>query len=77
MALTQDDLNDFQLFADKRLANGGADSMAELVSAWEDQRQHNRSVAALQESHADADAGRIAPTEEVFAETRKALGLSK
>ena len=75
MAVTQDDLNDFQMYAANRLANGGAESMAELVTAWEDQRQHSQSVAALQESHANAEAGRVIPAEEVFADARKTLRL--
>ena len=74
MAVTLDDLNDFQMFAAARLSDGQAESMAELVTAWEDQRQ---SVAALQESHADAEAGRVVSAGEVFADTRKTLGLSE
>ncbi len=73
MAVTQDELNDFRLFAAQRLAV--AESMAELVAAWEEQRQHDESVAALQESHADAEAGRVVSAEEVFADARQTLGL--
>lgn len=77
MAITQDDLNDFQVFAAARLAKREADSMAELVSAWEDQRRLRQSVEALQESHADAEAGRVVPAEEAFANTRRTLDLSE
>ena len=77
MAVTSDELNDFQSFAADRLANGDAESMAELVAAWEDQRQHQQSVDALNESHADAEAGRVVPAKEVFADTRETLGLQE
>jgi hypothetical protein len=73
MAITQDDLNDFQIFAANRVASGEAESMADLVSAWEDQRQYRRSVEALQESDADAKSGRLIPAKDVFADVRKSL----
>ena len=73
MTVTQDDLNDFQMFAADRLATGEAESIADLVSAWEDQRQQRESIAALHESHADAEGGRVIPAEEVFADARKSL----
>jgi len=75
MAVTESELNDFQAFAAKRLANGGSESMSDLVSEWETDRLHRQSVDALQQSHADAEAGRVTPAEEVFADTRKTLGI--
>ena len=77
MAVTQSELNDFQAFAAKRLANGGSDSMADLVADWERDRSHRQSVDALQESHSDAEAGRVTPAAEVFEETRKTLGIQE
>ena len=77
MAVTQDELNNFQLFAAHRLANGGAESMAELVAGWEEHRQHDESVVALQESHAEAKTGRVVSAQEFFADARKTLGLSE
>ena len=71
MAVTPDDLTEFNRYAAKVLANGGAESMTELASRWEADRL---SVSALQESHADAEAGRVHSAEEVFADVRKALG---
>ena len=75
MAVTPDELSDFQLFAEARLANGGAECMAELVAAWEAKRQFEQSIAALDDSDADAEAGRVLPAEEVFADARKNLGI--
>lgn len=74
MTVTHDDLNDFQRFANAKLSNGGADSMDELVAAWHEHRAHTKSVSSLEESHADAEAGRTHPAEEVFADARKTLG---
>lgn len=77
MAVTQDELNDFQSFATEHLARGGAESMAQLVAAWEARRQHRQSIDALNESHADAESGRVIPADEVFAEARKSLDLQE
>jgi hypothetical protein len=74
MAVTQDDLNDFQRFANAKLSNGGVESMDELVAAWHEHRAHMDSLSSLEESHADAEAGRIHPAEEVIADARKTLG---
>jgi hypothetical protein len=74
MAITREDLHDFNRFADAKLAGGEADSLLDLVREWEATRQHEGSVAALRESHADADAGRVKPLDRAFAEVRKKLG---
>ena len=39
MAVTKEDLRNFQRFADGKLDNGGADSLVELASEWEAQRR--------------------------------------
>ena len=74
MALTREDLQDFNRFADARLAGGDVDSLLDLVREWEATREHEGSVAALAESHADAEAGRVKPLDRAFADVRKKLG---
>ncbi len=71
MAVTQDELNDFQLFAAHRLANAGTESMAELVAGWEEHRQHSASVAALPKFNAQAEAGCVDSAAEILADARK------
>ncbi|HEY4234093.1 MAG TPA: hypothetical protein VGM76_11740 [Lacipirellulaceae bacterium] len=39
MAVTKDDLRNFQRFADEKLDNGESDSLVELASEWEAQRR--------------------------------------
>ena len=74
MTVTPDDLNDFQRFASAKLSNGGAESIDELVAAWNEHRAHLDSLTSLEESHADAEAGRTHAAEEVFTDARKTLG---
>jgi len=74
MAVTRDDLQDFHRFADARLAGGGAGSLLDLAREWESARQHEESVAALRESDADAQAGRVKPLDGAFSEVRARLG---
>ena len=73
MATTREDLHDFTRFADARLASGEAGSLLDLVREWGATRQHEGSVAALKESHADAEANRVKPLGEAFGEVRKKL----
>lgn len=77
MPVTKDDMRDFNRFVDEKLSNGGAESLTELARQWEDQREAEQSVADLRESHADAEAGRLHPAEEVFSEVRKKLGMNE
>ncbi len=74
MAITREDLQDFNRFADTKLAGGDADSLLDLVREWQATRDHEGSVAALGESHADAEAGRVKPLDRAFADVRKKLG---
>ena len=39
MAVTREDLRDFNRFADEKLANGGAESLTELARQWEERRE--------------------------------------
>ena len=41
MAVTKDDLRKFTQFAEEVVANGGADSLVQLASEWEAQRDEN------------------------------------
>ncbi|MEQ8791114.1 MAG: hypothetical protein RIC55_32935 [Pirellulaceae bacterium] len=75
MAVTRDDLRDFNRFVDQKLSREGAESLTELARQWEEQRKYEQSVADLQESHEDAAAGRLHSAEDVFSEVRKKLGL--
>ena len=50
MAVTKEDLQGFQRFADGKLENGGADSLVELASEWEAQRR------GMSESPSEIDA---------------------
>lgn len=74
MAVTQEDLQNFNRFASAKLASGETASLFDLVREWEAMRHGDESVAALRESHADAEAGRVKPLNQAFAEIRKRLG---
>jgi len=70
MSLTQSEFERFQTFATQKLANGGADSLQELVDLWQaqdpDDSELRESLAALDEGLSDARAGRVRPAREVF-----------
>jgi hypothetical protein len=75
MAVTKDDLRDFNRFADERLSNGGANSLVDLAGEWEARRREvEETVADIRDSHADIDAGRVSSVADTFAEVRKQLG---
>ena len=74
MAVTRDDLQEFHRFADAKLAEGGAGSLLDLAREWESARQNEESVAALRESDADVQAGRVKPLDRAFVEVRARLG---
>lgn len=74
MAITQEDLQDFNRFASAKLAGGETASLFDLVRLWEAAREGDDSVAALRESHADAEAGRVKPLNQAFADVRRKLG---
>ena len=76
MAITKDDLRDFNRFADEKLESGGANSLVELAGEWEAQRREmEETVVDIRTSHADIDAGRITSVTNAFADVRKELGL--
>lgn len=77
MTATRQDLLEFNRFADEKLASGEAWSLSDLVREWEESRRYSESVAALRESHADAEAGRVQPIDEAFSEIRRKLSQSE
>lgn len=77
MSVTREELEDFQHFADSKLSNGGAESLAELVREWEGRREYQETVADIEESHEDIAGGRVVPADEAFADVRKRLGTGE
>ena len=77
MAITGEDLQDFNRFADAKLARSDTGSFLDMVREWEATREHEGSVAALRESHTDAQAGRLKPLKKAFADVRKKLGQAE
>jgi hypothetical protein len=77
MAITEKELTEFHAFARQRLANGGAESMADLARLWDESRSEPDSEAALRQSHEDAEAGRIFSAEEVLSDARKILRIAE
>ena len=81
MAVTKDDLQDFQRFADERLNGGGIQSLVDLAGQWEAQRldaqrrEMDETLADIHASHADIEAGRVTGVAEAFADVRQQLGL--
>ena len=73
MTVTRQDLQDFNRFADERLARGESWSFVDLVREWEDARQQKSSLEALRESHNDAEEGRVKSLNEAFADIRSKL----
>ena len=58
MPVTTDDIQNFHRFVDEKLANGGADSLRQLVAEWEERQEAS---AAIRQGIADIDAGLIEP----------------
>jgi hypothetical protein len=77
MAVTREELEEFQHFADSKLSNGGAESLADLVRQWEARRDYQETVADIKESHEDLAAGRVVPADEAFADVRKKMGAGE
>jgi hypothetical protein len=74
MSISQDDLRDFNRFADERVRVGSVESLVELAGQWESQRREMEStIADILESHADIEAGRVQSVADAFAEVRQQL----
>ncbi len=57
MAVTKEDMESFNRFADEKLANGGAESFREPVRQWEGICEYEETFADVNESQADIDSG--------------------
>ena len=75
MGLTLTEIDEIRDFAIRKVKNGGVGSLAECLRLWEDQREHEESIAALKESLEDSAAGRTKPVDQAFADIRRELGL--
>lgn len=73
MSVTQTDLDDFRRFASERLATRGANSLADLLREWEAARERVETLDSIRRGLANADAGRIRPTQDVLDELRSGL----
>lgn len=58
MPVTKNDIQSFHQFADDKLANGGAGSLHELVTEWEERQEVN---TAIRKGIADVEVGRTEP----------------
>jgi hypothetical protein len=70
MGVTQADIESFQRFAVERLAACGAESMTELLRAWETAEQRRETIESVKRGIADLEAGRTRPANEVLDELR-------
>lgn len=72
MAVTKNDIQEFNRFVDNKLANGGADSLRQLVAEWEERQEVN---AAICEGMKAIDEGRVRPFDEARDEFRREHNL--
>jgi hypothetical protein len=75
MPVTREELEGFRRFAEQRLGNGGADSIASLADEWQVERERHLVNEALCEATADLDAGRHLPADEVSRAIRQKHNL--
>ena len=75
MSLTLDQLEDFHRFAQAKLGNGGAESIAELARQWEVAREREEVNEALREATEDLKAGRYRPAADVSRDLRRKYNL--
>ena len=76
MALTREEFAEFTAFAERKLSNGGVESITDLVRSWLDECNAADVDAAIREGLADIDAGRTQPHDELMQEVRQKLGTS-
>jgi hypothetical protein len=75
MLVTQQDLDNFHRFAQQKLQNGGAKSMAELACEWEIAREREEVDEALREAAEDLKVGRHRPAADVSRDMRRKYNL--
>ncbi|TWT30245.1 hypothetical protein KOR34_48030 [Posidoniimonas corsicana] len=73
MAVTIDDLNLFHQFAAARLDAAGAESLEQLLLLWRQECNRSDDLEAVRRGVADAEAGRVLPVSQAFAEVRQSL----
>jgi len=74
--VTKQDLQDFQQFADQKLASCEASSLLDLAGEWESHRRESEAtVTDIRQSHADIEAGKVSSVVDAFADARRRLGL--
>lgn len=80
MPVTENELTQFQAFAQEKLRSGQAESIEQLADLWRLEHptpeQEAEDLASVQRGVADADAGRTVLSGDAFAEARKQV-LSK
>jgi hypothetical protein len=75
MPVTSDELENFHHFAQQKLHNGGADSIAELARQWEVAREREEVNQALREATEDLKADRFRPAADVSRDMRRKFNL--
>lgn len=77
MAVTQNDLTQFQEFASARVAKGDVESLESLFDQWllahPSDEQARADLASIERGIQDADAGRTKPATEAFEAVRPRL----
>ncbi len=78
MGFTRTELDDFHEFAETQLGDeNGSTSLEECLRRWQAiQKEHRDSVAAIHESIADEEAGRVRPLSVIVDEMRRERGYS-
>jgi len=69
--VTKEDLQEFHRFADQKLESGKVDSLLDLASEWESDRE--ATVTDIRQSHANIEAGNVSSVTEAFADARRRL----
>ena len=75
MSVTLNQLEDFHRFAQTKLGNGGAESIAELARQWEIAREREEVNEALREATEELKAGRFRPAADVSRDMRRKFNL--
>lgn len=75
MSVTLTELESFHQFAQQKLADGGAESLAELAREWQAAREREEVHEALREATEDLHAGRFRPAADVSRDLRRKFNL--
>ena len=77
MAVTLQELSDFNRFAEQKLSNGGAETLQQLLDEWQDLREYEQCVVDIRESIRQHENGENLPHDEAFSEIRRKLSARK